>query len=410
MKPSSLLLICLVLVPMLGCSSVIQSTSPQVTLNQSNLNDKIIYTLPKGMIRIAYSQEKGQPAFVIETVFVPDADHYCALEIRPNSGYDDEVQVSVDTNGLLKAINVSTTSQVGAILMELVETAKQVSKFAAVRTAKEINFDILIDPDELPQDSPALAGLAKQFQKIDKVKVDLEGAKGEVATAEQNLLNAAPKDKRQRQAALDKATQAEKNKAQELKEAQTYLTEKMKNANISADDLIKYNNIIDRYQKYGLRYIAFNWEKINIVNNQTQITTETESEKSDTSKRSVYYRPLLPGDLKVMFDDNLYEKKVYLPNRAPIIAWDITRPAFTKKVTKLTFANGVLTEVYLNQPSEMLAGLKIPSEIIKSVAGMPLELLQFRVNYADAYNQLLQAQIQQIQNSQQLMQLQQQGK
>ena len=173
-------------------------------------------------------------------------------------------------------------------------------------------------------------------------------------------------------------------------------------------ELIKYNNMIKKYGECGLRYISLTWLPHHL--NFEKDSSSPASGCKGVGSRSVYYRPLLPCILKVRFFDTLYEKIIYLPNKSPIIAFDITRPAFTKKVTKLTFANGVLTEVYLNKPSELLAGLKIPTEIIKAVAGMPLELLQFRVNYAEEYNKLLQAQINEINNRQQLMQLQQQGK
>ena len=102
------------LILMVGCSlPVIQSTLPEGVSK-----DKIIYALPKGMIRISNAQEKGQPAFIIEPVYVPDSNKYYALETCSHAGYDDEIQVCVDPNGLLKAINVTTTSQAGAILLE----------------------------------------------------------------------------------------------------------------------------------------------------------------------------------------------------------------------------------------------------------------------------------------------------
>jgi hypothetical protein len=71
----------------------------------------------------------------------------------------------------------------------------------------------------------------------------------------------------------------------------------------------------------------------------------------------------------------------------------------------LTFDNGVLTGIHINKPSERLAGLKLPSDILKSIAGLPLDLLKVKVESAEQYNRYLEAQIQEIMKKQTLRDL-----
>lgn len=122
--------------------------------------------------------------------------------------------------------------------------------------------------------------------------------------------------------------------------------------------------------------------------------------------RTIFYRPLWPYKFTFNVPDLFnITKTVYLPNKEPVIAIDIARPAFTKAVTNLTFKSGILTEVHLERPSELLAGLEIPLDILKAIAGIPAEMLQFKVNYGTDYIKYLQQQIQEIQLKQQLQQL-----
>jgi hypothetical protein len=102
------------------------------------------------------------------------------------------------------------------------------------------------------------------------------------------------------------------------------------------------------------------------------------------------------------FDTYVFSRTVLLPNEAPLMTLDITRPAFIRKVINLTFTNGILTEVHINKPSEILAGLKIPLDIVKAIAAIPKELLTFKVEYSQEYNKYLQEQINEIKKKQEI--------
>jgi hypothetical protein len=66
----------------------------------------------------------------------------------------------------------------------------------------------------------------------------------------------------------------------------------------------------------------------------------------------------------------------------------ITRAAFVRKVTNLTFDSGVLTEIHIEKPSEALAFMEIPLTIAKAILSVPAELIQLKINYSSRDKEL----------------------
>jgi len=268
------------------------------------------------------------PDITIETVYEPDPTRCYVLYHLSNISYDDTVTVSLTDNSLLGSVQISSTSQITPIIMQMVDIAKAAIEIgiplpgARAMAAPTIPpFDVIIDPDDILQKS------------------------------NQNS-----------------------TKANEI----------IKNLQLPDTSLLKLERL---------------GPESPLQKNQPVLNKPTDS-------RSIFYRPLWP--YKFTFNvPGLFNitKTVYLPNNEPVITIDIARPAFTKAVTNLTFKSGILTEVHLERPSELLAGLEIPLDILKAIAGIPAEMLQFKVNYGTDYIKLLQQQIQQIQLKQQLQQL-----
>ncbi len=100
------------------------------------------------------------------------------------------------------------------------------------------------------------------------------------------------------------------------------------------------------------------------------------------SGNSFYYKGLVPHTLKLDFGLQTYEDIVYLPDNSPVFSYDLTRGALVKKTTNLTFTDGMLTSVAIENPSELLAAVEFPLEILKAIIAVPAELLTFKVeNY-----------------------------
>ena len=116
-------------------------------------------------------------------------------------------------------------------------------------------------------------------------------------------------------------------------------------------------------------------------------------------QKGIYYRPLLPYELSIINEKFAiyYQETISLPNEAPILAVDLTRgPFITKKMT-LTFKNGILTQMKVDKPSEVLAAMNIPLDIVKAVVALPTELIQFKMNYSSENKKLYDALLQEIQ-------------
>jgi len=116
-------------------------------------------------------------------------------------------------------------------------------------------------------------------------------------------------------------------------------------------------------------------------------------------QKGIYYRPLLPYELSFTLKDFAYYKKetISLPNEAPIMAIDLTRGAFIKKAMTLNFKNGILTQIKIDKPSEVLAAMDIPLDIAKGIVSLPAELIQLKIDYSSKNTNLYNALLQEIQ-------------
>lgn len=99
------------------------------------------------------------------------------------------------------------------------------------------------------------------------------------------------------------------------------------------------------------------------------------------------------------------QRTIFLPDGSPRLCTPITRAAFVKKVTKLTFDNGVLTDVELNKPSQTLAFIDIPLAVVKAILALPTELIQLKIDYSNKDKALLDAQKGELEARQALLDL-----
>lgn len=107
----------------------------------------------------------------------------------------------------------------------------------------------------------------------------------------------------------------------------------------------------------------------------------------------VCFRPLVAHRVSFVANGVPVESHVILiPNGAPILSLPIRRAAFVKKVTNITFEDGILKEVHLEKPSEALGFMDIPVGIAKAISSVPGELLQLKVDYVKQDTALLQEQ------------------
>jgi len=149
----------------------------------------------------------------------------------------------------------------------------------------------------------------------------------------------------------------------------------------------KYNEYIDSISLEHPKATSFLYET----------ASESASERPPDVNQCICYRPALPFKLRLTVGGTYIERVVSLPNYSKLVTFDITRPAFVQKVQNLTFTNGLLTQVNLKQDSELLAALGIPADLVKTVAGLPIELIKFQTQNVQGETGLLQAQMTLIQ-------------
>ena len=115
-----------------------------------------------------------------------------------------------------------------------------------------------------------------------------------------------------------------------------------------------------------------------------------------TDDQGVHYRAAFPYRLIITVGNSdgitkVVERIVLLPNESPAYLFDLRRTAFVKKTYDVQFENGFLTSAKINKPSELLAGVSLPVDIIKSVASIPAEIIQLKINYNSQQQALLEA-------------------
>ncbi len=128
----------------------------------------------------------------------------------------------------------------------------------------------------------------------------------------------------------------------------------------------------------------------------------TESAQNETPaavRKGILYRPALPYVISFKTKDESLDTKsvrteqtIYLPNEAPVLAFDIKRPAFVKFTQTIEFDNGMLKGSSVTKPSEAVGFVSIPVDLAKSIVGIPSALFNFRVETTKGEAGVLEAQ------------------
>ena len=80
-----------------------------------------------------------------------------------------------------------------------------------------------------------------------------------------------------------------------------------------------------------------------------------------------------------------------IPNVGPVTVIPMEAGPFVKTEYDLKFEDGLLTEMHATKPSELLAIVQIIPDTLKSIASIPAELVQVKVDYSTKAKSLLDA-------------------
>jgi hypothetical protein len=320
------------------------NTSQNVTVNVSTPEEKKPNDPPKRELVISI----GEP------VYVPDERHKYVIEYIPSAFSDDNVQLRTDTQGLLQSIDTDATDRTGAVLIKLAELAGEATKL----------FTVL---KSVPGD---------------------EGTAAVCTIPDYSL-----------ETYLD--VSAEAKEPYSLQELQQLL------ANWGGDGA-------DATKRPGIA-IAFSPNKddrkVLDAQNQKKPTEDLPSATADAAGNGLLFRQNQPYRLDVQLSSNeackISGRKVLhrfaAPNDAPIYSVDTSRAPFVQKKVKYVVQNGMLTELQVVKPSEVLGAASIPVDLAKKIASIPAELLTFKLVQIQAENNLTAAEIEQIKNAIELL-------
>jgi hypothetical protein len=122
----------------------------------------------------------------------------------------------------------------------------------------------------------------------------------------------------------------------------------------------------------------------------------------DAGMKGILYRPNLSHELVILRRRDPGSRKkpwqvfqtvrVEMPNLAPVFSIGVERSAFVKRTTKLEFDAGVLRDVTIEKPSELLEFMEIPLLLTQAIVKVPAEIIKVRLASTNNQKLLIDAQ------------------
>lgn len=336
------------------------------------------YFLPKGLIRVSLKPPIGKPneyELKVEAKLIPDPEHFYRLSYLPNPAAKDNLKVSI-ANGFLQSVETTAKDEMVDIAKRIMEIPKEIAKAALGAPAAAIappglkqSLDVDVDPDIFfsgrTEDKKIVNNLKKNLESFGIIEIKITRPPGA------ETYKAAPPSKGVYYRPLLPYT---------VKLSYKGKTKTSPTKTTSAED--------GPSQKPADGKAA----PSSSTSNPPKKETSPKKQKAAKTKAA----PQIPPNAEYQEVHVELQETVYLPNGAPILSLDVTRAAFVTKKTKLTFADGVLTGVDLEKPSEILAGLEIPIHLIKTIVSLPSDIIQLKINYSSQEKAWLDQQFQEM--------------
>ncbi len=234
--------------------------------------------------------------------YTPDPNCQFLLDYHAVSTADDDVKVTIGSDGLLTKVDVTSEDKTAAIILKLVDIAKEAAKISILAEGGTIVYDATFDP----------------FDRWESARV-----------------------------------------------------------------------------KKDLRAFNCSYELLRISGNEQDLSKTVVNRETgfDRIIHGIAFRPVFSYNLHLRNDGIPTSlQTVLLPNQAQVMSLPVTRAAFVKKVTTLGFDHGILTDVHISKPSEVLGFLEIPLGIAKAIVSIPAELIQLKIDTTKSNTELLEAQ------------------
>lgn len=280
--------------------------------------------------------------------YIADGSKQYFLEYLEEAFSDDEFSLKVGANGLLQSTDSKSTDRTGDVIRKFAELASQVAKFG-VTTAL-----------------PGRRAIAGPREKCNLPSFAIE-----------RLVPIHPSTPSTISVSLDSTTSVG-NISVEVVESSKPAEYDLKTKEGTRDYLPK----IERTYHHGVVFPVVQPVTANIVFNPNDAAKAC---NATTEQRSLY---------------------AMAPN-GDIFRADVSRAALVTKHVALTVEDGVLTAIKVEKPSEALAFVSLPVDVLKTLVAIPGELLTLKVKHLQDEGSLTKAEAELLKQQVELMKAQQ---
>jgi len=299
---------------------------------------------------------------------VADPDAALMLEYRPEPASKDEFKLAVGTNGLLATLTSTSKDETGAIILQLAELAKQGLRTVAALSPSRDKID---ESRFLTEEDKRRIACAERLRKMSvTTEVNLSDVLRAGTSAGLEEQRAALNDK------VIRAMQNELLRTPTLVQSMTFDIK----ARAPLPGTISNEQLYIYPKKTGYSGVVFRMMA------PQKFGVEMSTSKADFG-----------GGCRLSYDAaSISNMPVMVADPLKTFVVDNSRTAFVSKTVKMTVSDGVLTGIDVDKPSELLAAITIPVEVLKVIASIPGELLTIKVNQISNEKNLSSAQVEML--------------
>jgi hypothetical protein len=380
-----------------SCSSPMQRTAPlspeYLAANPLTKESKtgIPYYLPDTVVPITISGDfvvvpgrKGENPSDYEYVVsvtigktqqVPDPNAALMLEYVPEIASDDVFKLEVGSNGLLSNVKSTSTDQSGAVILKLVELAKEVIKLA-----------------------PALTMMTSKGQTDDATRTECYNALQKMSVADELNLSDVLR--------FEAASSSSGTYQNPTVAPDEVLSKQVASLNSRALLAMQKRSVHAEPAGSLVSSIRLDGKPLSPVPGSVAATPP-----AVTAERKAYsgvvFRTMAPRRLSIAVDAEglsfrhciirniaAYQNSatVMIADPAHTFVADTSRAILVSKKVDLIVSDGVLTGIEVDKKSELLQIVSLPVEILKAIASIPGEVLSVKVKQLTDENKLTTAQ------------------
>ena len=302
---------------------------------------------------------------------VPDPAGLSLLRYNAEFTTDDEFRIGVGASGLLSNVKSTSDDRSGDVVLKLAELAKEAIK-APTALAASKTFGAEPEPDQTPDERRAACfKLLKKFTVEDAFDISNASNAIDVAPLNGKIVEAMKKDMMASPSIVSPharpLSKVDVGKMPDSAGRGAPVNFGRARPEDGAHGGVRFRIMAPRTVNVSLNITGISFKPAN--GNKKDICTL----QSDEVQRNEI--PVLAAD----------------PNRTFIV--DTSRAMFVKKRVDLLVTDGVLTGIEVDKPSELLAIVSLPVDLLKAIVSIPAELLTIKVNNAESEKKLTAADV-----------------